>query len=118
MAVLKWWNRSLGVDALLEAIGEGQSIRPDPDGEKIDTLVHRNASANLGRGCRMSENYVGLANRLTMDWVRGLTSDSSFVVSGAGAWALLAAPARGAHGVARAELENAVGPNQKQRRWR
>ncbi len=32
----EWWNRSLELDAQLEAIGDDESIRPTPDREKID----------------------------------------------------------------------------------
>jgi serine protease inhibitor len=52
---------------------------------------------------------IRACNNLTRRWVDQVRTDESFVLSGSGAWLVLAALARGATGDARPELENAVG---------
>lgn len=52
---------------------------------------------------------IRACNNLTRRWIDQVGTDESFVLSGAGAWLVLAALARGATGDARAELEDAVG---------
>lgn len=49
----EWWERSLALDADLEAIASDESIRPEPDRARIDTWcidAHQRVWAEVAGG--------------------------------------------------------------------